>query len=259
MINKTFIPNVDSDGNQYLPIVPYGTPGIVFGQVDTAATTMVRVYKTAYTEQTTNAQRSLVSTSGFDLPFFGGLGQARITYYKADFTGPFTEDINLNGTTPVNTVSTTICYIEKIEMISTIADTNGVTGNSGTISLFAGTAGAGAVIATIPAGDNVTKFTHHYVATGKTCNITSFVVASTGTTAARHSRFTLYRKILTGGNLLEMPISSDLIVSGVSSATIQRTYNTPITVTGPALVFVQTTPNSATADTQFASFTYTDV
>ena len=118
----------------------------------------------AYTEQSSNAQRSLVSSDATDASASTGARTVRITYYDASMVGPFTETVTMNGTTPVNTVATDICFIEKLEVVT--AGSNG--GNAGTISLMSATAGGGVTVGTIVVGDNETNWCHHYVPSGKT-------------------------------------------------------------------------------------------
>jgi hypothetical protein len=146
------------------PIAVSTTPsgavaGFTFGDITTVATSRVGVRRTAYTEQTSNAQRSIVSSSANDTAAGTGAQTVTLTYYAISagvVTGPFTEVVTLNGTTPVNTVATNICFYENVK-VSTVGSTGS---NVGTLTLKAATAGGGATIGTIDATDNQTFWCH---------------------------------------------------------------------------------------------------
>ena len=118
------------------------------------ANTFVDVRQTTYTEQTTNAQRSLASTSANDTSAGTGARQVVISYLDQTCSGPgggvpfFTETVTLNGLTPVNTVNTNICFIERIDVLS--VGSSGA--NVGTINLYTTTAGGGTIFASIGTG-----------------------------------------------------------------------------------------------------------
>jgi hypothetical protein len=121
------------------------TSSLVVGYISTAALTRVPVRATTLTEQTTNAQRSVVSANANDTSAGTGARTVRIKYLDQNLNGPYTETITLNGVTPVNTVNTNICYIESFEVLT--AGSGGV--NAGIISLKAATGGGGATICSI--------------------------------------------------------------------------------------------------------------
>jgi hypothetical protein len=122
-----------------------------FGDITTSALTRVLVKRTAYTEQTTNAQRSIASASTNDTAAGTGARTVKIEYLDQTGAGPFTETVTLNGTTYVNTVATNICFIEQITVL-----TAGSTGsNVGILTLKAATGGGGTTIGTIAAGDTL--------------------------------------------------------------------------------------------------------
>jgi hypothetical protein len=243
-----------SPNQQAIPVTnsPAGsTTGIAVGEVATTATTDVVVRKTTYTEPASNAQRSVASSSASDAAAGTGARTIRITYYKADFTGPFTEDITLNGTAKVNTVSTTICYIEKIEVLT--VGSNG--SNVGIISLFGATAGGGGTVGTIAAGDNKTLWAHHYVATGKTCNITS--LSGNNTNSSNNTRLSIRAKNLSVAAAPDILVSDTWVVGGGTAQT-QRGYGTPVRVAGPARISVFGAPAGTPNITTRASFDFYD-
>jgi hypothetical protein len=222
-----------------------------FGQVTTAALTRVLVNKTAYNAPTTNAQRSFSSSSANDTAAGTGARTILLTYFDQTGAGPFTETITLNGTTSVNTVATNICFIEEIKVV-----TVGSTGsNVGIITLFAATAGGGGTVGTIAATDNTTLWTHHYIATGKTCSITGISCGHSGTTVGSGAVFTLNRRFLDVANAAENQISDFVRLYGQTS-TFSRVYQSPIKVIGPAIVRVFCTPETASSTIYRAAFDF---
>jgi len=222
-----------------------------FGDVATAALTQVSVRRTAYTEQATNAQRSIVSANAADAAAGTGARTVRITYLDQTGAGPFTETLTLNGTTPVNTVATNICFIEKIEVLT--VGSGGV--NAGIISLKAAAAGGGATIWTINAGDNQTFSAHHYVPTGKVCNITGMSCGHNGTVVGSGALFFLRARLIGVANAAVNQISDFVRLYGQSS-TISRNYQSPIKITGPAFIEARVTPESGSSLIYRAAFDF---
>lgn len=223
--------------------------GFANGRVVLAATATAAVYATVYTEQTTNAQRSLVSASANDAAAGTGARTVRITYYDQALAGPFTETVTLNGTSAVNTVATNICYIERMDVL-----TVGSTGsNAGIISLKAATAGGGATVWSIEATANITYAAHHYVATGYTCYITGLMIGIKGADAA--SGVLKSRSVLTA-NAANNDIS-DLVRAPTGGQSL-RTYGTAIRVPGPSKITGYVSPDSTSSRTYYLSFDYYD-
>jgi hypothetical protein len=213
-----------------------------------AATANVPVRFTTYTEQTSNAQRSIASSSATDTAAGTGARTVRITYYSVSagvVTGPFYEDVTLNGTSYVNTVSTTIAYVERIEVLTV---GSGLT-NAGTLTLKAATAGGGATIVTVGIGDGKTFLGMHYVVTGRTMKLTSVACGTKGADAAT---FTVAVANPTNANSYEKQVS-DLVRAGTTQNSIQRSYGTPIEIPGPARVQLYVQPDSTSSRTYFAS------
>lgn len=226
----------------------------VFGDITTSSTTRVILQRTTYTEQTSNAQRSIASSSANDTSAGTGARTVKITYYTATLTGPFTETVTLNGTSYVNTVATNICYIEQIDVI-----TAGSTGsNVGTLTLKASTGGGGATIVTIKATNNQTLIPIHYVATGKICRITGISCGHNGTTVGSGALFTINVQDLSTANLVERQVSDFVRLYGQTS-TFSRIYESPIVVTGPARIRVYVTPETSSSTIYRAAFDFYEV
>lgn len=223
---------VISPNQQPIPITanPAGAvAGLAVGEIVTSAVTNVALRKTVYTEPTVNAQRSISSANASDAAAGTGARTIRITYLTATFTGPFTEDITLNGVTPVATVATNICYIESIKVL-----TAGSVGTSvGVISLFVNSVGGGGTIGSIAAGDTDTMWAHHYVPTGKTCSVTG--VTGNNTNSSNSTLLSIRVKDLSIAASVERMMSDTLQVGGAVGQTV-RPYGTPISVVGPARI-----------------------
>lgn len=213
-----------------------------FGDVTLAVIAEAVVRRTAYTEQTSNAQRSIASASASDSSAGTGARTVKITYLTSTGTGPFTETVTLNGTTYVNTVATDICFIEEIKVM-----TVGSTGsNVGILTLKAATAGGGATIGTINATNNQTFWAHHYVPLGKESNITGVSVSHNGTTVGSGGVFVVKAFMFATPNASEVQVTDFIRLYGQSS-TFARTYTSPIKVTGPARLLVYVTPETSSS------------
>lgn len=222
-----------------------------FGQVATAATARVLVNATTYTEQTTNAQRSIASASANDTAAGTGARTVNITYYDQLGVGPYTETVTLNGTTYVNTIATNICFIEEMQIIT--AGSGGT--NAGILTLKAAAGGGGATIGTIAASAGQTYWAHHYVPSGKTCNITGLSCSHNGTTVGSGALFTINALQIGVANAAEKQVSDFVRLYGQAS-TFTRVYYSPIKVIGPARIRVFVTPESTSAFTYRSSFDF---
>jgi tetrahydromethanopterin S-methyltransferase subunit B len=222
------------------------------------------IRQTTYTAPTTNAQRSVSSSSANDSSAGTGARQIKIYYLDQNANGPsleepfFTETVTLNGTTAVNTVATNICFIEKIEVVSVGSGTS----NAGTITLFTGTGGTGTAIGTIAVGnlitgqgDNLTLWAHHYVPNlylSDIYAITGGCVASAG-----------------GGNYVQqlrnrnptLATSPELLIGDVITIAqgnaFLRTFGSSLPVFGPAIITLYGTPGTNNT-TMYGSFDFAD-
>lgn len=224
-------------------VAPNGTPGMAHGKVTTGTISVVR--NTSYTEQTTNAQRSVVSSSASDSAAGTGARTIRITYLDQNNRGFFTEDITLNGTTAVNTVNTNICYVEKIEVLST----GSFGANIGTISIKTTTGGGGTTFFSIAIGDNTTFQCHHYIPAGKIGYIQAIHVSCASTTALFYF---IWSNDLTNFNTGRI----DEIQCPASSSFTRR-YENPIPIT--AGMHVTVLVNATGSSTYYATIEYFDV
>src|SRR5579863_7019322 len=118
-------------------LYPGQTSGLSAGYVSTSATSGVAIMASTYTPQSSNAQRSVVSTSTHDASAGTGAQKVLVTYLNVAMGSYETETITMNGTTAVNTVGTDYCFIESMKV--TQIGTGG--GNLGTINFMTTTAG----------------------------------------------------------------------------------------------------------------------
>ena len=234
-----------------------GSTGRFAGETTAAATGVEAAIRgTTYTEQTSNAQRSLNSTSASDASAGTGARTVRVTYYSisgSTVTGPFTEDVTMNGTTAVNMVSTTVCFVESLEVIT--AGTGGT--NAGTIQIFTTTAGGGSVFASIAAGAWRTTYCHHYVASGRHAFLTDFMTTSTAA-SAQFPDFHLRSKDLGTTNSSERRVMDHMQQQGSINSTV-RTLASPIVITGPARVVGYVTTTNSVAQTNMMEVGYYEV
>lgn len=241
--------NTDSSGNLQTvsPAASAQLQDIAIGKIlagGAAANNKFEVARTTYTEQSSNAQRSVSSSSASDTSAGTGARTIQITYYPFDLSTRKTETITLNGTTAVNTVNTDICYIEKI-IILTVG--SGGT-NAGIISLFVGTGGTGGTIGSIALAnpgsvnqdgiDGRTFWAHHYVISGKICTITTF---DGGTQGNQNAEMFLSSKDLSISNAIDRQVS-DSITVGLSAPTTPRAVPNTIIITGPARITLYVIP-----------------
>lgn len=204
------------------------TPGNAPGYITLTTTTNTAQQATTYTEQSANFTGSVKSSSASDAS--AGTGARTITIYYVDQTGATAgnEVATLNGTTAVNLVTTTKCFIEKI-VVTTVGSGGS---NAGIISLFTAAAGGGTLVATIAASDNQTYLGHHYVVTGKTCNISGLTGLNNST--SQNTVFTLQATTLPVANQVNLQVSD--WVSGSQNQQIVRLYDQLIKVPGPARI-----------------------
>jgi hypothetical protein len=224
------------------------TPLLSMGDVALSSVTTAAIRRTAYTEQTTNFTGSVSSNNAADAAAGTGMRSLRITWMDSTGATVGTEDVTLNGTTPVNLVTTTKCFIDKIEGLTW--GTGGA--NAGIISLFTGAAGGGTLVGTIAATDNRTFWAHHYIQSGKTGNVTSVFHGNNSTVSGGTSVAVLKRKNIVA-NSGEVQISDFIRISGAVNS-LPRNYGSVVQVTGPARIVMYVTTSSATSITYTGSF-----
>jgi hypothetical protein len=236
---------------QIIPSVYTALRGFIDGYIQTASSSQVVIRNTTYTEQSTNAQRSVKSSSANDTSAGTGARTILITYYGQDMVGPYTETLTMNGTTAVVTENSNICFIEKIEVLTA----GSLKKTAGTISLYANTAGTGTVIGSIASSTTKTFWCHHYIPPGFTCYVTGITVSTSGTVFGNGGNFTLTSSPVLTANSIDQQISDNLVVPGAVPFS-SRIYATPIKVIGPTRVTGWIFPNGSATYNNFMSFDF---
>jgi hypothetical protein len=174
-----------------------------FGNMTTAAVTERLISANVYTEQASQAQRSIVSTSAQDLAAGTGAKTVQLTFLNSNYVKKI-ELINLNGTTAVNTVATDIRFIESLTVVQGAVA-------AGTITLKTGTAGAGSDICSISSATSDAFLCHHYVPAG----FSSYIYGWSGVVSDDVS-FKLWGQLIVGGNRTDQILDLDN-VTGITA------------------------------------------
>lgn len=223
------------------------------GQITTSSTSKVTLASTAYTEPVIGAQRALVSSSASDSAAGTGARTVRITYYTLSstgaITGPFVEVVTLNGTSPVPTVGTTICLIEKLEVVT--AGSGGVSAGGITLTLAAD--GTGGTITSIPVGTVRNFLGVHYVPSNRQCSITDVEVIGGDTTIANvEVLFTPYPLVV------EQSIKGQIGSTAALPRAIPFPESAATVHPGPCRLRMAVTPGSNTSQVTTASYGFVD-
>lgn len=247
----------DASGN--LTIFTNSTPAgsnasIAFGDITVAAPGTYSIRRTTYTEQSANFQGSVKSSVAADAAAGTGARTVRITYLTSTGVGPLTEDVTLNGVTPVNLVNANHCFIEKIEVLTV---GSGLV-NAGTITLNAGLAGAGTVVGTIAVGNNQTFWCHHYTPIAKTTFVAGTLVANSSTVVGGGCTFALRAQQIPAANQINKQVGDTFTLYGQSSQT-PRNFTTAVPLAvGPARLTMYAIVVSSTSIVYRASFDFYD-
>lgn len=228
----------------------------VIGVIQTSATDEVPLYLTAYTEQTTGAQRSLKSASANDAALGTGVRSVKITYYTlasdGTIAGPFSETVVMNGTTAVATVATDIALIEKMEAV-----TVGSGGQAaGAITLYDDAAGVGSAIASIAQSFSQTLLAHHYIASGKRCHITDISLSGGAAAAVRGA---LKRKAAPFTNAATIIQAGPVVSTSTVPASVPLLDHVYTIIPGPARIRMEIIPGDVGAQLTIGSFAYYEI
>lgn len=240
---------IDANGRIVTSAITGFGAAFSFGDVSSSATTTTPVRRTAYTEPASTAAFSIKSASANDTAAGTGARTVTVTYMDSSYVMQ-TETVTLNGTACVNSVTTTARFIEKVTVV-----TAGSTGsNVGLLTLYTATA-CSTTVGTVAATDNQTFWAHHYVPTGKVCNVTGLSVNHNGTTVGSGAVFAIKSLPVSVANAVETQAGDFHRLYGQSS-TAQRQYLSPIKIAGPARLVVYVTPETSSATVYRASIDY---
>lgn len=231
--------------------------GSNLGKVTTAATTEVVIRDSIYLERSVGSRWSVVSTSLLDNGTIPNTGAhvMRIKYYtlsSGTISGPFIEDVTLNGTTAVNTVATNLCYLEVAEVIN--AGSTGL--NQGNINFYDNINATGTNFAQIKLQERMTFYGHHYIPSGKTCCINSLSVSSTATTGNNPLFRIRYNNpaVSTSSQRVLLKVSAQGSVN-----TLHINYDNPKIVTGPAVITSYVLPTNGGSQVNRIDFGYYEI
>jgi hypothetical protein len=210
-----------------------------FGNTTTTSTSEVLVSVRAYTEQSSDAQRSVQSSSTQDKTGGTGSTAVRITYLNSNYVLK-TEDVTLNGTTKVNTVNTDIRFIEKFEVIAGALPV-------GAISLMNGTTGGATEFCGIAAATQEAFLCHHYVPAGKRAWITGW-----GATGDDEIKLKLYGAQTINSNSVTTVVGLENLMNNNSTSlnTVEFTRDLKgVLVPQKSYIRVTVVPNQTTSTT----------
>ena len=194
-----------------------GVSGAILTFGGGTANTLQVMRATAYTEPTAAAQRSIASASVNDTAAGTGARTVRLVYFDGTGAGPFTEDLTLNGTTPVNTVATNIRFIENIFVITVGSGL----ANAGVITLYGAIAGGGGVVGTIGIGNIVTGigdlrtlWAHHYSPINTKVEFSTVVASIQSGGSGTYGRFFIRISLPLTANSADVPIGDVILAQG---------------------------------------------
>lgn len=212
-----------------------------FGNLTSASASEVLMANQAYAEPASQGQRSIVSTSAQDAA--AGTGAKAVRVIQGDSNYSFTtEDVVLNGTTPVNMVSTTSRFIEKFQVIQGAAA-------AGTIKIMTATAGGGTQIAAIGSGTEDAYLCHHYVPVGKRAWVLGW-----GATVDGNANFKLKGQQRFGANLVDQNLDlQNLFITNPNRPEFYRLFQTALPVGEKCYIRVTVVPGQATSTVERAA------
>lgn len=187
----------------------------------------------------TTGQRSIASSNASDSATGSGAQTVQLNYMNSSFQY-VSEVITLNGTTPVNTVGTDIFYIESIQVL-TVGTGNAGKNNIGTLTLYTGITGALGAIGVVEPNQGQTFWAHHYVCEGQNAYIISMMGGATLT--AGYTYLAMTTLSASGAPTLQQ----GLAVVHLAGNSEEHDFEVPLTIPGPAYVFMVELPVTASA------------
>ena len=234
------VPLVDSAGL-------FNDPALIFclGNKTTTSTSETLVSLRDYTEQNSEAQRSLESTSSEDSSGGSGAKVLRVIYLDSEY-GEKYEDVTLNGTTRVTTIATDIRFIQDLRVVQGAAAV-------GAIKVWEAASGPEVEFCGVSAYTTQGFFAHYYVPAGYKVYIVRWHVA-----VDDEVKFKLYgRNCLDETNLVDTIFDLDNVVNaGITPPTRMAFHRDLLGVYAPEKSYIRITavPNQATSTTIRAGF-----
>lgn len=251
---------VDADGS--LAVVSRGVDpslvnGVREGYITSTSTATSLVRASLWADPGGGAQRSVVSSSASDTSAGTGVRTIRVTYYRSDGSGPFTEDKTMNGTTGVAFTETDLRFVERVETI-TVGSNGAPVGN---IDVVANNNGTGTVLGRLNTGENVTLWAQHWIPPGAVMNVTSIWAGnrSTGILGSGSSGRAMARRqalLTANAGVVDVVFGMHLQQDSRSLPVIDP--QAPIRVEGPTMFTLWVRADGTGSTQWFAGFSFYD-
>lgn len=210
----------------------FNDPRIIrrLGNLTATSTSEVVVCVRGYTEQSSEAQRSVKSSNNQDNPGGSGAGVVRIVYLDSSYVQHY-EDVTLNGTSRVSTTATDIRFIEDFFVVQGAAA-------AGAISLLETASGPQNEFAGISSGTTDAFLCHHYVPAGKQAWVLRWHA-----TVDDQTNFKLWgQKRVDGTNLVDRILDLDNLVDAAATPPVRLAFERSfLGVTLPEKTYVRVT------------------
>ena len=236
-----FETNYLSFSNSTTKTTTFSDPRVIhiLGNLTATSASEVLVSAAAHVEQASQAQRSIVSTSAYDdNPSGSGAKIVRLVYLDSNYN-QFTEDLQMNGTAAVNTVGTTIRFVQSLKVISGTAA-------AGTISLKTAINGGGTNICQITSATDQAFLCHHYIPAGRRCFLLGWGAVVTDDASMR-----LKGQSLIDGNRVDVIVDLDNLTGITAGARLDfyRDYWGGMELSEKTLIRITAAPGQATSTT----------
>lgn len=208
-----------------------------FGNKTATSTSEALMSSRAYVVQGSQAQRSIKSTSANDAVGGSGASKVRITFLNSNYVRK-EEDITLQGTTRLSTVSTDIRFIENLQVVAGSAA-------AGAIQLLDATGGAQNEFAGIASATTDAFMCHHYVPSGSR----GFIVGWGAVTDDDASFKLLCQHWYSGSLVDEVCDVTNLAGIGLPPGRLEfyRKFEQPIPIEEKTYIRVTAVPSQATS------------
>lgn len=181
----------------------------------------------------------VVSSSASDTVAGTGVQKVRVSYLDADYSAQ-TQEISMNGATPVPLTDTTILRVNSIR--ATQVGTGGVAAGLITCRLVGG---AATVYRSIVAGFTRGRGATYTVPLGKTLYITSIVVSSGYTTAGKLVRWIARAQVDDTAPTVRIPFFQPFFEVMTQDNSFHRDFEMPVAIPATADLRISATSNGA--------------
>ena len=210
----------------------FNDPNLIFrlGNKTATSTSEALVSLRPYVVQSSEAQRSVKSSSNQDKASGSGASVVRITYLDSAYELK-TEDVTLDGTSRIQTVATDIRFVESFDVVAGAAA-------AGAISLLETASGPQNEFCGIASGTTQSFMCHHYVPAGKEAYVLRWYA-----TVDDEVNFKLYgQDRIDGTNLVDRILDLDnLVDASLTAATRIAFERNLLAVRAPEQTYLRVT------------------